>query len=327
MGEAIRFASDPRRAYSVEMRTTQATENTNKAIGILILTMAVFAVQDAITKYLAQNYAVPQILMVRYIFLAVFAMFLARGRGKLRNSFRAARPWLQILRSLFIVVEIGVFALAIRYLPLADTHALMASCPLIVTALSFFILKEQVGIRRWSAVFVGFVGVIVILRPGFQAVEPAMLIALTAAGLFAVYNILTKIVSRDDDPETSLLYMGLVGAAVLSVVGPFFWVSPDGWDWVLLLVLGLTGTVGHLMLITALEMAPASVLQPFNYLMLVFASIVGFLVFGNVPDGYTVLGAGIVVGSGLYVFYRERQRAAAEKRRVPASGKVDTSVG
>ena len=184
--------------------------------------------------------------------------------------------------------------------------------PLIITALSALVLGEFVGPRRWAAVAVGFVGVVVILRPGLGVFNPAALIPLAGAALFAVYQIMTKVVARRDSMVTILLYTGWIGFALTSITGPFYWTPPDLKGWILLPIAGFMGVVGHLLLIKALELAPASVLQPFNYTLLIWATAVGFLVFGDLPDTVTVLGAGIVVASGLYTWWRERVRA---KRR------------
>lgn len=271
----------------------------------------IFACQDAVTKLLVQDYAAAQILWVRYVMFAAFALVLARRKRPLAHVLRSTRPWLQITRSLFIVVEIGLFILAVRLLPLADAHALLATTPLIVTAVSAAFLGEAVGIRRWSAVLVGFAGVLVILRPGAGVFDIGSLWALLAAFLFAGYQAMTRVVSRSDDGETSLLYMAVVGVVAMTCVGPWFWVPPTPLAWLGLTAIAVTGTAGHLLLIRALECAPASVLQPFNYTQLVWATLVGFVVFGDFPDAWTIAGAAVVVASGLYTIYRERIRKGA----------------
>lgn len=295
------------------MRTEYRTENARRGIVLILLATLIFASQDAITKHLAQTYATPQIVMVRYLLFAVFAMVYAGWNKPLRESFRSGRPVLQVVRSLIIVVEIGMFVLTVRVLPLAETHALLATFPLMVTALSAVLLREAVGIRRWSAVLVGFLGVLVILRPGLGPISlEGAVLGLATAAMFAAYNVLTRMVSRTDDGETSLLYMAVIGAAVMLCVGPFFWVPPTPEAWGLLFVLSCTGAAGHFCLIKALEAAPASALQPFNYTLLVWATALGFLIFGDFPDLFTILGAAVVVGSGLYTIYRERRRAVAK---------------
>lgn len=283
-------------------------ERYGRGILLCVATMLVFATQDGITKHLTTVISVPQILMVRYVFFVAFAVWLNRRVGFV-PALRSKKPVLQLFRSLVLVTEIGIFAMAVRFLPLADTHAIIASAPLIVTVLSIPMLGESVGIRRWAAVAVGFAGVLIILRPGITVFQPAAGLALLAAAMYAVYIVLTRKVSAFDRSGTTVLYTALAGAAVMVIIGPFYWTPPDAATWGFLLAICCTGAGGHFLFIKALEAAPASVLQPFNYTVLVWASIIGYLFFDHLPDGYTMLGAGIIVASGLYTIYRERRRA------------------
>lgn len=296
-------------------------ETTHRGVLLCLLAMVVFACQDAITKHLAQSYAVPQFIMVRYLAFSAFAVLYLRSRGELGGAFKAWRVWLQITRSLLIVAEIAVFALALRHLGLAETHALFATFPLMVTALSVPLLRERVGPRRWAAVCVGFLGTLVILRPGLGVFQPAAAIALVAALGFALYNITTSLASRRDRFATSMLYMAVVGAVAATVAGVPVWRTPDALGWALMGLLSVTGICGHLLLIRALEYAPASVLQPFNYTLLVWATIVGLIVFGEFPDQWTMVGAGMIVASGLYVIFRERQRRPELRSRTAPSSR------
>lgn len=277
-------------------------------IALIIFAMLVFALQDGITKHLATTYSAPQILWIRFSFFVVFALLYSMRTKPLRACLTSNVPVLQIIRSLLIVAEIGFFILAVRHLPLAETHALFATFPLMATAIAALFLKEPVGIRRWSAIVVGLLGVIIILRPGAAVIAPAALIALLCAFMFAGYQVITRLVSKYDDSETSVTYMAVVGLIAMTALGPFFWKTPDaeGWKW--LLLLALTAALGHFLLIKALEFAPASLLQPFNFTLLVFASTVGYFAFGDVPDMWTVLGAIVIVGSGIYTVHRERKR-------------------
>jgi len=279
---------------------------------MIVMAMFIFACQDTVTKQLAQTYDAPQILWVRFLFFGVFAVILSSWNQPLKQVVKAHRPWLQIVRSLLIVLEISAFVLAIRVLSLAETHALFASFPLMVTAMSALILRERVGIRRWAAVLVGFSGVLIILRPGFGVFQLESLIALSAALMFSIYHVLTRIVSRNDSSNTSMLYMAVIGAAIMTCIGPLYWIEPTPQAWRLLALLSLTGAVGHLLLIKALECAPASVLQPFNFTLLVWATLMGYIVFNNLPDMWTLIGGAVVVASGLYTIYRERQRNVPE---------------
>lgn len=272
----------------------------------MLSAMLLMACMDAISKHLATQYSVPQILAVRFVIFTVFALAMARPDG-LRAAFRTYHPWLQIARSLIIAVEVGVFVLAFRYLPLADAHAIAGIAPLLVTALAVPLLREHVGPRRWAAVAGGFLGLLIIIRPGLTALDPAALIPLAGAFLWALYQILMRRVSRDD-AATSMLYMTVVGAVVMGTLAPFSWRPPDAEGWFFLVALGLVGSLGHYVLILAFRAAPASVLQPFHYTVLLWATVIGYLVFGDFPDGWTIVGGLVIAGSGLYAFYREQVR-------------------
>ena len=289
----------------------ETRSDTTRGIVLIVAAMMVFASHDAAIKHMAQTYPIVQIMWIRYMLFAVFALAIARRKQPIRESFRSKKTAMQIGRALMLVLDTGFFVLAVKLLPLADAHALIAAFPLIVTALAGFVLGEQVGLRRWTAVLVGFVGVLVILRPGLTALQPGAFAALGAAFFFAVYHVMTRNLARYDSSETSLLYVAFVGLAVTSVIGPFFWVAPTGDAWLFLLGIGVAGTLGHFLLIRALEAAPVSTLQPFNYVLLVWATVVGFAVFGQLPDFWTFVGTGLIVASGLYTIYRERQRQSA----------------
>ncbi len=282
--------------------------NPLKGILLMNLAMILLAGMDGISKTLAADYAVPQILCVRFLIFCLFALAIARPKS-LRAAFKSHHPYLQIARSLIIVVEVGVFIVAFRHLPLADTHAIAGIAPLLVTALAVPFLGERVGRRRWSAIAIGFVGLLVIVRPGLGVFNPAAFIPLVGAGLWAVYQILVRKVA-EDSAATSLLYMAVIGAVVMTALAPFFWRPPDGTGWLLLIALGVVGSLGHYILILAFRATTASTLQPFHYVVLLWATTIGYFVFGDLPDLWTILGGAIIAVSGLYAFYRERQLGA-----------------
>jgi drug/metabolite transporter (DMT)-like permease len=287
----------------------EAAASIGRGIACVLVAWLLFACMDAGSKQLAEDYSIVQILWLRFLSLAVIAAWLVRRQGG-TTAFRTHHFWLQGARSLLLVVEIGLFIWTITVLPLANAHAILAVTPLLVTALSVPLLGERVGIRRWSAIGVAFIGMLVILRPGLGVMHPMALVALLCAAMFALYQILTRVVSRADPPLTTLFYTALVGAAGLTVVGPFHWTAPDAAGWALFgLVAGL-GASGHFLLIKALQLAPASSLQPYSYTILIWATAVGFVVFGNLPDLATVAGALIIAASGIYTFARERKRRA-----------------
>ncbi len=279
-----------------------------RGIALMLLAMFLFASMDAINKHLSQTYAITQILWIRFLFFAVFAVLIA-GPGRVPRLVRSAAPWMQVMRGILLIGEIGVFIVALKYLPMADVHALAAASPLLVTLLAAPILGERVDLQRWVAVGLGFIGVLVILRPGFAVIDARLTLPLFAALLFALYQIMLRAVARHDGPDTTLLYSAFVGAVFFSVIGPFDWRSPAKIDWLWLLLSALLGSLAHFSLIRALDFAPASRLQPYGYGLMVWATVFGFLVFGQFPDGWTIAGAGLIVAGGLYAFARERRQA------------------
>ncbi|MAG96198.1 MAG: EamA family transporter [Rhodospirillaceae bacterium] len=289
------------------------TAGSNKSgILVMILAMFVLASMDAISKYLVAIYDVPQILWIRAVVFVAFAVAVARPR-RLGTALVSARPVLQIVRSLILVVETATFIVAFRYLPLADVHAVAALAPLVATALAIPLLGERVGARRWTAVVLGFVGVLIIIRPGLGVFHWTALLPLLAAFFWGIYQVLVRMVSDGDGAATTTLYTALVAALVWGGVGLYLgqWQAPDAVGWSLLLLLGLMAALAHFLVIRALELAPASVLQPFGYTLMLWAVVMGYLVFDHFPDPLTLLGAAIVVASGLYALYRESERQDA----------------
>lgn len=301
--------------------TDQIAPTNGRGILLVIGAFAVFGVQDGLTKHIAQSVDVTQMLLVRFTVFAAFVTYWVHRRSSVRVAVRSKRPVFQVFRSALILAEIGVFVIAVKTLPLADTHAIFASAPLIVTALSVPLLGEPVGARRWAAVCVGFLGVLVILRPGLGVMQPEALLALLAGFMFALYIVLTRKISRVDSTDTSILYMGWTGFAIMAVIGPFYWRWPTPEEWMFLAFLSTTSIIGHILFTMALEAAPAAVLQPFQYTVLVWATVIGLVIFDDVPDTLTIAGAAIVVASGLYTIYRERVRGRPPKdRQVKARG-------
>ncbi len=282
-----------------------------RAIAVMLLAMFLFACMDATNKHLSMTYAITQILWVRYLFFVAFALLVAGRRMRLALAVRSRAFWLQTARSVLLIGEIGSFILALHYLPMADVHALAAITPLLVTALSVPILGEHVGWRRWAAVAAGFIGVLIIVRPGFAEIDWRIVLPLLGALLFALYQIMLRVAARHDPPETTLLYSALVGAVVLSAIGPFNWTPPDTDGWAMLALGGFLGAFAHFALIKALELGEASKLQPYGYTLMIWAAAIGLVAFGQFPDGFTVAGGVIIALSGVYAFYRERMRTAA----------------
>ncbi|MFO7482492.1 DMT family transporter [Oceanibaculum nanhaiense] len=279
-------------------------------IAIVLLGVFMFACVDTLNKVLGQSHSIAQILWVRFLIFVPIALVLSyRRHGGL--TWRSQRPLLQAARAALLVIEMGFFVAALKYLPLADVQAIAASAPLMVVALSVPFLGEKVGWRRWSAVTVGFVGVLIIVRPGFESMSTGTILTLIGTAMWAVYQIMLRIVGRYDPAPTTALWTAVIGLAMTSMVVPFHWTAPTPLGWFLLLLIGILGAAGHTVFMKAFTLAPASALQPFTYTQLVLVTFLGWLVFNDLPDGWTVAGASLIVAAGLYSIYRARLRAAS----------------
>lgn len=287
-----------------------AGNNTRLGIWLMIATTFVFAAQDGISRYLASEYNVFVVVMIRYWFFAAFVMAIAsRKAGGLRAASKTEQPILQIFRGLLLATEICVMIYAFTLLGLIESHAVFTSYPLLIAALSGPILGEVVGWRRWSAIFVGFIGVLIILKPGFGVFAPEAVVPLLAALLFALYGLLTRYASRKDTAATSFFYTGVAGAVMMTAIGASYWEPMSAFDWLWMATLCVTGALGHWLLIKTYEVAEASAVQPFAYLQLVFVSFIGVLVFSETVAWNVAIGATLVVAAGLFTLWRERQKA------------------
>lgn len=278
------------------------------ALGIILMIFALFvlASMDAVAKHLTETLAAPQILAVRFWIFLTFSSLIASRRG-LRQAAHSKNPRLQIVRTLVLVVEMTMFLVAFSFLPLAEVHAIAAVSPLIVMALAAIFLGERIGPRRWTAVAVGFLGVMLIIRPGAGVFDPISLLALAGAFGWATYQVLLRAVARIDQPDTTTLYTAGIGVICFTIAAPFFWKSPSLETWGWLAAVGILGSVGHFLLPAAFKFAPASTLQPFAYTMPVWAVFLGWAVFNHIPDFWTLAGGSIVICSGLFALWRERK--------------------
>ncbi|MBV0913282.1 DMT family transporter [Anianabacter salinae] len=282
-------------------------QNTRLGILLMVTTTFIFAMQDGISRYLAGEYNVYMVVMIRYWFFAAFVMTVAsRQAGGLRAAAATKQPILQAFRGFLLAAEICVMVAGFVLLGLVEAHAVFASYPLLIAALSGPVLGEYVGPRRWAAIGVGFVGVIVILQPGFGVFTPAAIVPLCAALMFALYGLLTRYAARLDSAATSFFWTGTTGAVAMTFVGIWFWEPMTAHDWAWMTALCITGAAGHWTLIKCYEVAEASSVQPFAYLQLVFASALGLVVFGEVIETHVAVGAGIVVAAGLFTLWRAR---------------------
>lgn len=280
-------------------------------LGILLmcLTTFVFAMQDGISRFLADEYNVYLVVMIRYWFFAAFVLFLAQRQGGVRKMARTKFPVVQIFRGVLLAAEIIVTVLAFTLLGLTETHAIFVSYPLMIAALSGPVLGEKVGWRRWAAIGAGLVGVLIILNPGAGVFSPLAAVPLLGAAMFAVYGLATRYVARGDDAMSSFFYTGVVGCVVMTAVGVFHWEPITGVNLAWMLVLCCSGVLGHWLLIKTYELAEASAVQPFAYLQLPFAAALGMMAFGETLRVNVAIGAAIVVGAGLFTLWRERLRA------------------
>ncbi|WP_425053256.1 DMT family transporter [Psychromarinibacter sp. S121] len=294
-----------------------SVQNTKLGIWLMVLTTFIFAVQDGISRHLADNYNVFMVVMIRYWFFAAFVMTVAsRNAGGLRKAAATTQPVVQVFRGILLAGEVCVMVLAFTLLGLVESHAIFACYPLLIAALSGPVLGEKVGWRRWAAVGAGFVGMLIILKPGLRVFEPQALVALCSAAMFALYGLLTRYVARKDSAATSFFWTGVAGAVLMSFVGIWFWEPMTGGDWVWMAILCVTGAAGHWTLIRVYEVAEASSVQPFAYFQLVFASTMGVLVFGEAIEPSTALGAAVIVGAGLFALWREHQSKKRQDRAV-----------
>lgn len=284
-------------------------QNVRRGIVLMITGIALFTTGEAIVKALARDYEITQIVWARYVFHTLVTLALFSARVGIVRLVRSRRPWLHVTRSALMLVATMLFFTALRYLPLADAVAINFIAPLLVTALSIPMLKEQVGIRRWIAILVGFGGAMIIIRPGMGVMHWAAFLPLGTAACYAFYQILTRIAARSDDAQTSLFWTSAFGAIVTTLFVPFFWTAPGAVDWGLMVVLGAIYGFGHYLVIRGLEVAPASMLSPFMYTQMIWATVYGLLIWGQFPDTATLSGVAVVIASGLYVWWRETRRA------------------
>ena len=278
-------------------------------IGLMLLSVFMFSFGDALGKYMVATYSVGQLLWLRACAaLVVLSPMVWRHRAAF---IRLERPWLQLLRVVLSTLEVAAFFLATVYLPLADVITYYLACPIFVTALSAIVLHEHVGWRRWSAVLIGFCGVLIALRPSSQTVSWPAVIALGGSLSFAVLMLITR--SLRATPDIVLASAQFAGTFLLgALLSPIGWVTPGLGSLGLFAAAGCISVSALLCVNRSLKLAPASVVVPYQYSMIVWAVMFGYAVFGDVPSPATIVGAAIIIGAGLYIFVRERDLGRAE---------------
>jgi drug/metabolite transporter (DMT)-like permease len=278
-------------------------------IGLMLLSILMFSCGDALGKFMVATYSLGQLLWLRACAaLIVLLPMIWRNRA---DFTRLERPWLQLLRVTLSTVEVAAFFLATVYLPLADVVTYYLACPIFVTALSAIVLRERVGWRRWSAVLIGFCGVLIALRPSSQTVSWPAMIALGGSFSFALLMLITR--SLRATPDVVLASSQFAGTFALgAVMSPFGWITPDLGSLVLFAAAGCISVSALLCVNRSLKLAPASVVVPYQYSMIVWAVMFGYVVFGDKPSMATIAGAAIIIGAGLYIFLRERKLGRGE---------------
>jgi drug/metabolite transporter (DMT)-like permease len=275
--------------------------------GILLMLAAslTFSMLDMQAKYLTQTQSVVQISWARYFgHFVVMMVFLWPKYG--HRLLVTKRPVMQFVRSILLLLCTFMFFTAVSLMPLADAVAISFASPMLATALSVPLLKEKVGARRWIAVLVGFIAVLIIIRPGSGVMSWAALLVIGVAFFFSLFQLMTRMMAHTEDPKVTLFFSAVVGAVALTCVVPFYWVQPPSWKETMMLAgLGLFGGLGHYLLIKAYQYAPVAVLSPLSYSSLIWATTFGYFVFNDFPDQWTLVGATVLIATGIYILYRE----------------------
>ncbi len=302
------------------------TQEENVRAGILwmLATALLFVSLDATAKYMVGRLPILEVVWARFVFHLLFALILLGP--KLPTLIKTRALGLQMVRSAFLMVTTALFFIGVSLLPLAEASAIMFTSPIMLTLLALIFLGEQVGPRRWAAIGIGFLGALIVVRPGLGVMGPGLigtgaLVLLGCAFCNACYQIFTRKLRATDDPRTTLLYTAVAGTIGTSLALPTVWVAPAPVDWPFLVLLGAFGCFGHFTLIKAFQSAPAVVVAPFSYTNLIWSIGLGYLIFGDLPDLWTLVGAAIIAGGGLYILHREQVRkkeAAAAAREEPA---------
>lgn len=285
---------------------------TNSYLGIILMLAAMFsfAAGDLIAKVLTSDFHPIQIIWFRQLglFLGICIIIGVRGLSILSTE----RPVLQMSRGALVVLSSILFVYAIRYAPLADAVAASFVAPFFITILGAWILSERVGIRRWSAVLIGFVGALVIVRPGMGIIHPAVMLVVLAAAFFAARQVIGRLLADTDKTITTIAYTAITASLVISIALPFVWQTPTfGITWLYLFALAVAGAIGEILIIKSLEVAEAAVVAPFHYTIILWGTLYGYLVFNELPDYWTLVGTVIIVAAGLYTLQRGHLKSAS----------------
>lgn len=293
---------------SNNLTESQSLNNPLHGIGLMIFMTVCFSSLDASAKYISSELSLWMVLWGRYVFHFLFIMIFFLRRTP-RDIIFTKNIKLQILRSILIFCAGVTFWAGLLYLPLADCTVIAFVSPLMVTILSVLLLGEKFGFHRWGSVIVGLLGAILVIRPGMGLAHWSVILPLLAAFFYSILQITTRVLGQRDNALTTLFYTGICGLILSSIIVLFFWETPSPTQWLILMWLGLIGSIGHFVMIKAFETAPASLLAPFNYATLIWATLLGFFLFGDLPDAWTIFGAIIIISSGLYLIGRKTSTA------------------
>ncbi len=305
--------------------TTRTASLDRPALGIVLMLIGIagFAVMDAIIKWLTADYPVPQVVALRSWFGLPLLCIFALHQGGLK-TLKTRRPMVHVARYLLVLALSFSFFWALSQMKLVDAIAITFAAPIFITALSVPLLKEPVGLHRWFAIGIGFCGVLIMLRPGMGVFQWAALVVLGSAVVYALLMITTRAFKSTESTAALMLYpqlgMSLTGIAF----APYFWVIPSPGDLGLFALAGLFGSVGVMCLTHAFRLGPAAVISPFEYSALIWATLLGFLLWSELPDKYTLVGAGVVISSGLYIIYRETIKVGRARSQLPSMSPDDT---
>ena len=281
-----------------------------RGIALMALAMFLFSAVDTMGKFLTDSLHPVQIVWSRQLglFLGVMILIVWRGRQVLHSK----NPKLQISRGVLAAISATLFIVGVTYVPLADAVAITFVAPFIVTIMGALILREPVGIRRWTAVILGFVGVLIVIRPGMGVIHPAAFLLIIAASAFAIRQILSRVLAGNDQTQTTVAYTAITSTFLLTLPLPFIWQAPSSQEILIMTVMAVLAAFGETLVIMALDAAQAVVVAPVQYSLLIWGTMYGFLVFGQLPDGWTWFGALIIVATGIYTLNRERLAAKAK---------------
>lgn len=276
-------------------------QDRRKAVTLFLGAITLLATMDMMVKLASAQLSTIEIVWGRYVGQCI-AILVITGTAGFLSCFRSKVTGLHITRAVFLFIANFAFMASLRYLPLAEANVVGFASPLLLTALTYPVLREHVSLGRWAAVTAGFAGVLIVIRPGTVMFHWAVVLPLVMAIFSAMYHVFTPVVARTDDPAVSIYFLSFMGAIIMSAVVPWNWTHPDALGWTMLLAIGSFGTIGHILIVRAFAHAPASLLAPFFYVHLLWATIYGWFVFGDVPTSATIVGGALIIVSGIYVY-------------------------